>query len=114
MEKIFAYGTLIDEAIQQQVIGRTLGTGIPDTVRGYALGKLKGIHTEYNIIYPESGATVDGVVFEVTDAELEKIDSYEGDAYIRVSATLVSNTRAWIYRDNPSSTYQSRIIKSGE
>lgn len=114
MEKIFTYGTLQDETIQQQIIGRMLGTGQTDTLRGYAVGKLVGIHAEYNIIYPRAGATVDGVVYEVTDDELKKIDEYEGDAYIRVSATLVSNTRVWVYRDNPSSKYHSHIITAEE
>ena len=112
MEKIFTYGTLQDVNIQQQVIGRTLDTGTPDKLRGYNIGTLKGIHADYNIIYPQTGTLVEGVVFEVSTEELDKIDAYEGDAYIRVSATLVSNTRAWIYRDNPDSVYQSKIEKS--
>ncbi len=109
MEKLFTYGTLQDSPIQQQVLGRLLDNGTPDTVRGYKMSKLVGIHTTYNIIQPESGKLVDGVVYEVTEEELEKLDAYEGDAYIRVSTTLLSNTRAWIYRDNPRSDLQSHI-----
>jgi len=114
MEKIFTYGTLQDETIQQQVIGRKLEKGQPDTLRGYTLGKLRGVHTEYNIIYPQTGATVDGVVYEVSEEELKKIDAYEGNAYIRVSATLTSNTRVWVYRDDPASAYHSHIIRADE
>lgn len=109
MEKIFTYGTLQDAPIQQLVIGRLLGEGTPDTLRGYKMAKLKGIHATYNIILPATGGTVDGIVYEVTNEELEKIDAYEGDAYVRVSATLMSNTRAWIYRDNPRSGLHDQI-----
>ena len=112
MEKIFTYGTLQDLEIQLQCVGRALGTGTPDTLRGYTMTKIKGIHKDYNIIRPQSGSTVDGVVFEVTAEELARIDDYEGTAYLRVSATLMSNTRAWIYRDNPNSAYQSQIIET--
>ena len=109
MEKIFTYGTLQDEPIQQQVVGRLLGEGTPDTLRGYQMAKLQGIHMAYNIIIPATGETVEGRVYEVTQEELNKIDAYEGDAYMRVSATLMSNTRAWVYRDNPRSRLHDQI-----
>lgn len=112
MEKIFSYGTLQDAPIQQQIIGRLLGEGTADTLRGYKMAKLKGVHTSYNIILPATGETVDGIVYEVTAEELEKIDVYEGEAYIRVSATLMSNTRAWIYRDNPRSVLHDQIVEA--
>ncbi len=111
MERIFTYGTLQDTPIQMQVIGRTLGTGTPDTLRGYKMAKLVSIHDIYNIIQPQTGSVVNGIVYEVTTEELAKIDEYEGDAYLRVSATLVSTIRAWVYRDNPDSVYYSQIRK---
>jgi gamma-glutamylcyclotransferase (GGCT)/AIG2-like uncharacterized protein YtfP len=113
MEKIFTYGTLQDPQIQIQLTGHTLD-GTPDTLQGYKMAKLKGIHATYNILQPQSRATVDGVVYDVTADELKKIDDYEGDAYMRVSATLVSDTRAWVYRDNPNSAYQSQIVTSND
>ena len=113
-EKLFTYGTLQDPDVQMQLLGRTLGDGSPDTLRGYAMGKLKGVHTTYNMIYPQTGATVQGMVYEVSKDELEKLDQYESEAYLRVSATLMSNTRAWIYRDNPDSAYQSQIIRADD
>lgn len=114
MEKIFTYGTLQNPDIQIDVLGRKLSDGTPDTLRGYAMGKLQGIHMIYNIIYPKTGSTVQGTVYDVTNEEFEKLDAYEGNAYLRVSATLVSNTRAWIYRDNPDSIYQSQIVKADD
>lgn len=109
-EYIFSYGTLQDPSIQLAVLGRILEEGKPDTLRGHVMKKLQGIHATYNIIVPESGASVDGVVYEVTSEDVVKIDQYEGDAYLRVSVTLKSNLRAWVYRDNPNSKFQQMIV----
>lgn len=110
MEKIFTYGTLQEPVIQREIIGRTLGDGTPDRLRGYKMARLKGIHTNYNIIQPHTGSIIEGRVYEVTEEELDKIDHYEGNAYMRVSATLMSNARAWIYRDNPRSPLYDQIV----
>ena len=109
MEKLFTYGTLQDPNTQNRLLGRSLGQGTADTLRGYRLAKLAGIHDTYNIIQPKSGARVDGIVYEVSIDELERLDIYEGNAYLRVSVTLVSNTRAWVYSDHPKSNYQQHI-----
>jgi len=109
MEKLFAYGTLQDRAVQMRLLGRSLGPGQADSLRGYRLAKLIGIHDTYTIIQPQSGARVAGRVYEVSAAELERLDAYEGNAYLRVSVTLVSGTRAWVYSDHPKSNYQRHI-----
>lgn len=109
MEKLFTYGTLQDPDTQNQLLGRSLGQGTADTLRGYRLAKLVGIHATYSIIQPKSGAKVDGIVYEVSADELERLDIYEGNAYLRVSVTLVSNTRAWAYSDHPKSKYKQHI-----
>ncbi len=109
MHKLFTYGTLRDPATQERLLGRTLGKGLPDTLRGYRLAKLTGIHFVYSILQPQSGSTVDGVLFEVTPDELEQLDEYEGEAYQRISVTLVSKTRAWVYCENPKSSFRIHI-----
>lgn len=109
MEKLFTYGTLRDPATQQQLLGRSLGAGEADTLRGYRLAKLTGIHHVYSILQPHPGSTVDGILFEVTAEELEQLDDYEGDAYQRVSVTLISKTRAWAYIENPKSSFRIHI-----
>ena len=109
MEKLFTYGTLRDPATQVQLLGRKLGEGVPDTLRGYRLAKLTGIHYVYSILQPHPGSTVAGTLFEVSPEELAKLDDYEGDAYQRVSVTLVSKTRAWVYCENPKSEFSIHI-----
>ena len=109
MQKLFAYGTLRSPATQQRLLGRTLGEGAPDSVRGYRLAKLTGIHEVYSILQPHPGAVVEGMRFEVSAEELERLDAYEGDAYQRVSVRLVSKTRAWAYMENPKSSFRIHI-----
>ena len=109
MEKLFSYGTLRDPATQQQVLGRSLGTGSPDTLRGYRLATLKGIHQLYTILQPQAGSTVAGLLFDVNKDDLVRLDDYEGDAYQRISVTLMSKTRAWVYCENPKSSFRIHI-----
>ena len=42
---------------------------------------------------------VKGTAFEVTAEELQSADSYEVSDYMRVSVTLLSGVRAWVYVD---------------
>lgn len=109
MEKLFTYGTLRIPATQMQLLGRHLGDGKPDSLRGYRLAKLRGIHFVYSILQPHRGSMVEGELFEVTSDELKKLDDYEGEAYQRVSVTLMSKTRAWAYTQNPKSSYSVYI-----
>ena len=83
--------------------------GAPDTLLGYRLAKLTGIHDVYSILQPHAGSKVEGALFDVTSDELERLDDYEGDAYQRVSVRLVSKTRAWAYMENPKSSFRIHI-----
>ena len=40
---------------------------------------------------------IEGMVFRLSDAELESTDSYETNAYVRIEARLESGRRAWVY-----------------
>ena len=109
MERIFTYGTLQDAPIQLRIIGRILDEGTADSLRDYKMAKLHSPPHVYNIIQPQVGVVIHGIVYEVTSEELAKIDEYEGDAYLRISVSLVSNTQVWVYRDNPDSVYHHQI-----
>lgn len=111
MEKLFTYGTLQNPDTQKQLLGRELGAGLPDSLLGYRLAKLTGVHYVYRILQPHSGSRVEGLLYEVSGEELQKLDDYEGDAYVRVSARLVSKTRAWVYIENPKSDFRNLIEK---
>ena len=108
---LFSYGTLQQPEVQLATYGRLLAAE-SDALLGYRLESLviddprvvdvsgKAVHT----IARKSGDLIDripGVVFEITDAELEATDAYETSAYDRVEAILESGRSAWLYVGPP-------------
>jgi hypothetical protein len=104
---LFSYGTLQDKAVQLANFGRELA-GSADSLPGYlasliairdpAVVKASG-KTHHTIVDPSgnAGDEVRGMVYQVTPQELEAADRYEVSEYTRVSATLKSGKRAWVY-----------------
>jgi gamma-glutamylcyclotransferase (GGCT)/AIG2-like uncharacterized protein YtfP len=107
MIALFSYGTLQQDEVQLATYGRLLD-GEPDALTGYRLEPVviddphvigvsgKEVHT----IARSSADPADripGVVFQITDAELEVTDTYETSAYVRVEVTLESGRAAWVY-----------------
>ncbi len=108
-ERLFSYGTLQLEAVQLATFGRRL-VGAKDILPGFARTMLKiedeaVVATSGKTHHPivkytgQPGDSVDGMVFEVTAAELSNADKYEVAAYRRVAVTLCSGRRAWVYVD---------------
>jgi gamma-glutamylcyclotransferase (GGCT)/AIG2-like uncharacterized protein YtfP len=110
MPRLFSYGTLQQENVQLATFGRRL-QGNADSLVGFR-------RTLFEITDPEvirtSGKThhpmatfsgvaseqIAGMVFEVTQAELEQADRYETDpAYQRFETRLLSGAQAWVYAD---------------
>jgi gamma-glutamylcyclotransferase (GGCT)/AIG2-like uncharacterized protein YtfP len=102
MQKLFAYGSLQHEDVQEDLFGRLL-KGTPETLIGYELKEIQ-IEEEFGIVhYPiimetnKSEDTISGIVYEVTLNELHQADLYEGKHYKRVEVHLQSNQKAWAY-----------------
>jgi gamma-glutamylcyclotransferase (GGCT)/AIG2-like uncharacterized protein YtfP len=102
MQKLFAYGTLRDQDVQENLFGRILH-GTPETLVGYELNEIQ-IEEEFGIEhYPiimetnNSNDTISGVLYEVSMRELHQADLYEGLHYRRVEVHLQSNQKAWAY-----------------
>ena len=108
---LFSYGTLQQTDVQFATYGRTL-VGTADMLRGYRLAPLeitdpnviaisgKTVHT----IACATGAADDeipGMLFEISEAELDATDSYEVDVYARVEVMLESGRTAWVYVGPP-------------
>jgi gamma-glutamylcyclotransferase (GGCT)/AIG2-like uncharacterized protein YtfP len=104
---LFSYGTLRQAEVQHANYGRRL-VGTPDALAGYRLSPLaisdpevvrisgKAVHA----IARRSGDPADrleGMVFELSEAELAATDRYEVDAYARVEARLASGRLAFVY-----------------
>lgn len=67
--KIFVYGTLLNRFTRMQICGA-------DSLIGKAT--LKNFEKNGLNIYEKEGAEVEGAILEVSDAQLAKIDMYEG------------------------------------
>ncbi len=107
MEKLFSYGTLQLPQVQESLFGRLLG-GTREELPGYKVEKLKikdqsvieKSGTDLHPILVHTGKSADvvaGMVFEVSEEELQKTDEYEVKDYKRTFADMRSGTRAWIY-----------------
>ena len=109
MPLLFSYGTLQEPAIQQATFGRLL-TGWPDVLPGYQPARApirdpderaRSGKTHYaNIVGTgRDEDRVPGMVFEVSQSELEAADEYEARAdYERVTVTTVSGREVWVFR----------------
>lgn len=106
-EKLFSYATLQYEAVQLANFGRKL-EGAPDTLTEFKMSMLEindpkfiaisGM-TEHPIIIYTGNMTdkVEGVVFDVSAAELECADAYTECDYKRIKVKLASGVWAWVY-----------------
>ncbi len=104
---LFSYGTLQKPKVQLESFGRLL-EGHPDELVGYTLGQLE-ISDEavlaaseqlyHPIAIPANNLndSIQGMVFELTEAELQSADQYEVEAYQRISVILRSGKKAWVY-----------------
>lgn len=102
MAKLFAYGTLKEKDIQENIFGRSL-TGAPETLLGYIVQTIQieeefGVET-YPIITPtdDTKDSLDGIVYELTQKDLELADTYEGKYYRRIEVQLQSKEKVWVY-----------------
>ncbi len=108
-ESLFSYGTLQLASVQLATFGRTL-EGKTDQLPGFkksmvAIGDPKVVEVSGKTHHPivqftgRAADAVSGTVFQITGDELRNADKYEVDAYTRISVTLGSGLRAWVYID---------------
>lgn len=106
-EKLFSYGTLQLESVQMQHFGRTLN-GHADVLPGFEIRDClisdpNVVNTSGKAIHPIACFTGDahdgvaGMVFELSQQELDEADNYEVDDYKRVKRILKSGEHAWVY-----------------
>lgn len=96
MELLFVYGTLQDPAVQQRLIGRTVA-GTPDVLEGFFKSSMSMPEGVYPLVIPRHGHEVAGLVLELSEDELLKMDVYETNAYRRVRVPLKSGRETWVY-----------------
>ncbi len=106
-EKLFSYGTLQYESVQQANFGRKL-QGKMDSIVGFKLEQVT--ITDPHVLAVSGEAThpvmkhtgnasdqIAGVVFDISPKELEQADAYEVADYKRILVQLNSGVQAWVY-----------------
>jgi gamma-glutamylcyclotransferase (GGCT)/AIG2-like uncharacterized protein YtfP len=104
---LFSYGTLQLESVQRSSFGRLLN-GKRDAMPGFKKSLVEIADPEvlarsgerfHPIVAPtdDMDEKVDGMVFEITAAELAAADRYEVSDYKRVEVVLCSGLKAWVY-----------------
>lgn len=94
---LFTYGTLQERDVQLGVFSRPLN-GFEDELPLYMISDEKVAD-----LYPTLKHTgvkedvIKGQVYTLSHQELEKADSYEGEAYERIQIQLASGKNAWAY-----------------
>jgi gamma-glutamylcyclotransferase (GGCT)/AIG2-like uncharacterized protein YtfP len=106
MALLFSYGSLKEERVQLATFGRLL-RGHSDALLGFTLASVriddpqiaaKLGQTHHANVEVSADGRVAGMVFEIDDDELARVDDYEAEfAYERVTAALASGRRAWVY-----------------
>lgn len=99
MERLFSYGTLQDTKVQLSLIGRELD-GKTAILQGYIINHL--LMPPYPVAMPDDNASTEGQVFDITQEELQRLDIYEGECYLRIRVWLENGQEAWVYIGNPS------------
>ncbi len=108
MPLLFSYGTLQRDDIQLSTFGRRLhgerdellasepsSVPIEDAAVAARLGRTHHANVTFT---GREESRVAGMVFEITDTELVRVDAYEAAfAYERVLAPLASGRHAWVY-----------------
>jgi hypothetical protein len=107
MVRLFSYGTLRYKDVQLSTFGREL-KGSADAIAGFTLARLEitdpaviaASGETHHLIMRRSADpadTVDGVVFEITPAELAAADAYEVDDYVRIEIRSRSGLMTFVY-----------------
>ena len=97
MERLFIYGTLQDPKVQMEVLGR-ICEGKYSLLDNYILLRDWPVEgTAYPRLYPHSAGCVIGQIIEVTKEELQILDEYETNAYMR--------TEVHVKGEGPIQTY---------
>lgn len=101
--RLFCYGTLQYPEIMEQVSG-THSAGLPVVLQNYACYTIRG--EVFPGIVPEEGAHTRGVVYNgLGNAQLERLDAFESDFYVRrrvvVSGEDERPLQAWTYVVSP-------------
>jgi len=90
---MFTYGTLVSDNMRFHVLGH-LTTKYPATLLNYEVVTHSNAH--YPTIKRNTGSITHGVLFNVCDDDVIKLDKYENNLYDRIYV-MINNTRCMTY-----------------
>ncbi|MFW5784723.1 MAG: gamma-glutamylcyclotransferase family protein [Chitinispirillaceae bacterium] len=90
------YGTLLDPAVQQNVIGRKVN-GKRAVLQGFLKTERQFSEGIYPDLIRKGEGTVEGILLDLTAEELRRCDDYEGNEYRRVLLDTLESGKAWVY-----------------
>jgi gamma-glutamylcyclotransferase (GGCT)/AIG2-like uncharacterized protein YtfP len=95
---VFAYGTLLDSAVRETVLGYTTTIKASQVV-GFRKEEIILSGIAYPILVEDilCKETIEGGYFEIDKVDLTKLDAYESSAYKRKQVTTAEGIRVWIY-----------------
>jgi len=104
---LFSYGTLRQPEVQIAVFGREV-VGRDDVLEGFAVGTLVitdpevialSGKSEHRVLRRTGDAndTIEGTIFDISEAELAAADAYEVDDYARVSTRSRGGVETFVY-----------------
>jgi gamma-glutamylcyclotransferase (GGCT)/AIG2-like uncharacterized protein YtfP len=104
--KVFSYGTLRQDNVQQALYGRQVET-TDDVLEGWRLDWVEiadleviaasGSHRHPILRKGDAQDRVIGAYLQLTDEELATTDAYEVKEYSRIVVTLASGVEAFVY-----------------
>lgn len=98
LHRLFVYGTLAEPAVCAGLLGRIPAPATAE-LRGYARHAVRG--EAYPAIVAKSNGLVKGIIYkDISQAELDALDAYEGDEYGRIRVfveTEADQIQAWVY-----------------
>lgn len=97
---LFTYGTLQDTQVQHYVFGRVV-KGQPDKLPKFQWFE-NAVYDRYPLVKFTGNPNdfVEGMVYKITEEELQVCDVYETSAYTRKVVSLASGVEAWVYVEN--------------
>jgi len=105
--RLFSYGTLRQPEVQRAVFGREVA-GRADGLEGFAIETLTITDPEVVALSGKSehrvlrrtgdpADRIEGMIFEITEAELAAADDYEVEDYVRVSTRSRGGVETFVY-----------------
>ncbi|HEX7028515.1 MAG TPA: gamma-glutamylcyclotransferase family protein [Gammaproteobacteria bacterium] len=104
MNELFCYGTLCAPNTMRAVIGRVPPARLA-VLPAFACYRVSG--KAYPGVVADQSSSTEGFLYSgLTDAELKKLDAYEGGEYLRQRQTITTfpgrqSVQAWVYVIHP-------------